>query len=254
LSSQRDPFAAIERALRAELELTEDGVIARVDSGRQQRTGVPEVVYGDAKDDAALLLICRDLLAHLPRVIVSRIDEQRAARVADALDAIVERPFAGRAVVLCRPDSAPPCPRGRVAVFTAGTSDLPAAGEAATVAREMGCGVEIVADVGVAGLHRLVVPLRRVMQQGVDAIIVAAGMDGALPSVISGLVDVPVIGLPTSVGYGVAAGGHAALNTMLSTCAPGLAVVNIDNGVGAGAMAARIALRAGHGRLVGADE
>jgi NCAIR mutase (PurE)-related protein len=244
VSEPCDPFAAVEKALGMTVEPTTGQSIARVDAMRQQRTGVPEVVFGDAKDDASLLVICRDLLEELPRVIVSRVDEQRANRIVKELEnTSIERPYPGRTVVLSRPGSAPPCPNGRIAIFTAGTSDLPVAGEAATLAREMGCAVELVADVGVAGLHRLVVPLRRVVRSGVDAIIVAAGMDGALPSVISGLVDVPVIGLPISVGYGVAAGGHAALNTMLATCAPGMAVVNIDNGIGAGAMAARIALR-----------
>src|SRR5947199_941251 len=112
----------------------------------------------------------------------------------------------------------------------------------------MGCQVTCIYDVGVAGLHRLVEPLRDLLSNGVDAIIVAAGMDGALPSVVAGLVDVPVIGLPTSVGYGLGGGGMGALTSMLQTCAPGLAVVNIDNGIGAGAMAGLIAARAGMAR------
>jgi NCAIR mutase (PurE)-related protein len=112
------------------------------------------------------------------------------------------------------------------------------------MAGEMGATVREVADVGVAGLHRLVAPLERLANDGVDAIVVAAGMDGALPSVVAGLVDVPVIGLPTSIGYGYGGGGVAALMSMLQSCAPGLAVVNIDNGIGAGAMAALIANRA----------
>jgi pyridinium-3,5-biscarboxylic acid mononucleotide synthase len=240
----RDPFLEISEALAVEVSESDGGPIARTDPTRRERTGVPEVIYGDSKSDDTLIASCRQLLDRLPRVVVSRIDPDRARFLASTLGADIDIPFQGRTAVLVRDCAPPEPPCGRIAIFTAGSSDLPVAGEAATVAREIGCAVEIIADVGVAGLHRLVQPLRRVMADGVDAIIVAAGMDGALPSVISGLVDVPVIGLPTSVGYGVAAGGHAALNTMLATCSPGMAVVNIDNGVGAGATAALIARRA----------
>src|SRR5256885_13845682 len=132
---------------------------------------------------------------------------------------------------------------GNVGVLTAGTSDIPMAEEAAALCHEMGCEVHSAYDVGVAGLHRLFAPLRAMLAAPADAIIVAAGMDGALPSVGAGLVDVPVIGLPTSVGYGLGGGGVAALLSMLQTCAPGLVVVNIDNGVGAGATAALFAHR-----------
>jgi len=241
----RDPFSAIESALAGELD-DPGNVDTRIDHGRQSRTGIPEVVYGDSKTDDQLIAACRSLLERLPRAIVSRIAADRAARIALTIggDVRVEHPYSERTAVLVRGDACPPDERGFVAILTAGTSDLTVAGEAATLAREIGCRVEIVADVGVAGLHRLVQPLRRIVAGGADVIIVAAGMDGALPSVVSGLVDIPVIGLPTSVGYGVAAGGNAALMTMLSTCAPGMAVVNIDNGVGAGATAGLIALRA----------
>ncbi len=243
----RDPFSAVEAALAGEVEEVLD-VATRMDYGRHARTGVPEVVYGDGKTDDQLVAACSRLLAHGSRAIVSRIDSTRAERIARRIGEDVEAtwPFPGQTAVLVQGDDSKPPECGRVAIFTAGTSDLMAAGEAATVASEIGCRVEIVADVGVAGLHRLIQPLRRVIRDGADVIIVAAGMDGALPSVISGLVDVPVIGLPTSVGYGVASGGQAALMTMLSTCAPGMAVVNIDNGVGAGATAGLIARRAGH--------
>lgn len=245
----RDPFAAIESALSGDFDDPGD-VQTRIDHERLARTGVPEVIYGDSKTDDQLVAACRSLLDRLPRGIVSRIDLDRAERIAGMIGEHirVEHPYPGRTAVLARGDAIPAIGQGFVAIITAGTSDLPAAGEAATVALEIGCRVEIVADVGVAGLHRLVQPLRRIVASGADAIIVAAGMDGALPSVVSGLVDIPVIGLPTSVGYGVATGGHAALMTMLSTCAPGMAVVNIDNGVGAGATAALIARRARQAR------
>jgi pyridinium-3,5-biscarboxylic acid mononucleotide synthase len=239
-----DPFAAIREALSAlDDEAPDAGV--RVDPGRWERTGIPEVIYAGGKTDEMLATACRHLLQHTQRVIVSRITSERAEWLAAHVDveARAEFPFGGSTTVIAVGSSAPPVETARIAIFTAGTADLGVAGEAATVARELGCHVEIIADVGVAGLHRLVRPLARVLRGGVDAIIVAAGMDGALPSVIAGLVDVPVIGLPTSTGYGVAAGGHAALTTMLASCSPGLTVVNIDNGVGAGAAAARIAVR-----------
>jgi NCAIR mutase (PurE)-related protein len=148
-----------------------------------------------------------------------------------------------RAVVVARPGVPAPSTGGRIGVITAGTSDVPVAAEAALMAREMGVEVFEARDVGVAGLHRLVRPLELMADAGVDCIVVAAGMDGALPSVVAGLVAVPVIGLPTSVGYGHGGQGEGALTSMLQTCAPGLVVVNIDNGIGAGATAALIANR-----------
>jgi NCAIR mutase (PurE)-related protein len=146
-------------------------------------------------------------------------------------------------VVLKRPSFAPPPSGGRVAVLTAGTSDVPYAEEAEVIATEMGCEVFSAYDVGVAGIHRLAEPLQAIRKRRADVVVVAAGMDGALPSVVSGLVDVPVIGLPTPIGYGLGGGGVAALLTMLQTCSPGLTVVNIGNGIGAGATAALIANR-----------
>jgi NCAIR mutase (PurE)-related protein len=146
------------------------------------------------------------------------------------------------------PDYEPRSTGGQVAVISAGTSDIPVAEEAALIASEMGCQVTCIYDVGVAGLHRLFGPLGELLSRGVDAIIVVAGMDGALPSVVAGLVPVPVIGLPTSIGYGMGGKGVAALLSMLQTCAPGLSVVNIDNGVGAGITAALIANRVAQAR------
>jgi NCAIR mutase (PurE)-related protein len=147
-------------------------------------------------------------------------------------------------VSLDHPNHAVQLTGGRVGVITAGASDAGPAAEAALIAREMGCTVTEVRDVGVAGLHRLAKPLEQVISDGADSLVVVAGMDGALPSVVAGLVDVPVIGMPTSIGYGLGGGGEAAMLAMLQTCATGLVVVNIDNGIGAGAAAARIANRA----------
>ena len=132
--------------------------------------------------------------------------------------------------------------------MTAGTSDIPVAAEAALIAREMGCAIQTTWDVGVAGIHRLVRPLEMLIDWDPDVFVVAAGMDGILPTIISGLVPQPVIGLPVSTGYGFGGEGVGALTTMLQTCSPGMAVVNIDNGVGAGMTAARMANRAAAAR------
>jgi pyridinium-3,5-biscarboxylic acid mononucleotide synthase len=170
--------------------------------------------------------------------------EQRAA-IFEALPGVPVRE-AGRALVVGPGE--PSLTGGRLAILTAGTSDIPVAEEAGAVAREMGCAVETFYDVGVAGIHRLAVPLEAMKSFSPDCLIVVAGMEGALPSVVAGLVDVPVVGLPTSTGYGLGGDGTAAILGMLQTCSPGLAVVNVDNGVGAGAMAGLIANRAAAGR------
>jgi len=237
-----DPFADIVKALNASAaESIDQRLDVRTDTTRKQRTGAPEIVFGEGKSNAQIVAACRALLVMNPRVIVSRIDRERVDQVAESFgDVEIQQPFSGSTFVIVRDAAEPVAAAGRIAILTAGTSDLAAAGEAATVATELGCDVTLIADVGIAGLHRLVQPLRSLTSEGVKALIVAAGMDGALPTVIAGLVDVPVIGLPTSVGYGIASGGSAALTTMLASCAPGLAVVNIDNGVGAAVFAARI--------------
>lgn len=220
------------------------------DYDRAHRKGVPEVILADRKTADQAVAIARAFLERTGRAILSRVGPELAARLrAEFVDAALEWVDLPRAAVLRRADFALPQTGGRVGILTAGTSDIPVAEEAALLCREMGCTVHTVYDVGVAGLHRLFEPLAALLDQHqVDALIVAAGMDGALPSVVSGLVDVPVIGLPTSVGYGLGGGGTAALYSMLQTCAPGLSVVNIDNGIGAGAVAGLIANRAAAAR------
>lgn len=241
------PYDQLRRALGAPGDATQDveavGDYARVDIGRERRKGVPEVVYAAGKTPEQVVGICRRFLASAGRAIVSRTPPETAAALHAAFGAAyaVEQRPGSQTLIVRRPGQTPALTGGRVAIITAGTSDLPYAEEAALVAGEMGCTVRLVADVGVAGLHRLFEPLRAVFEEGVDVIVVAAGMDGALPSVVAGLVPVPVIGLPTPVGYGLGGEGVGALTTMLQSCAPGLAVVNIGNGVGAGAMAALIA-------------
>ncbi|KAB8144838.1 nickel pincer cofactor biosynthesis protein LarB [Chloroflexia bacterium SDU3-3] len=223
---------------------------ASLDLLRAARTGVPEVVYAENKTPEQTVAIAQRMLDANGRALISRVAPPTLAALEAALgDAVVwERFTTARTVAIHRPGHEVTPNGGAVGVLTAGTSDIPTAEEAAALCREMGCAVHTAYDVGVAGLHRLFEPLRRMLDAPVDAIIVAAGMDGALPSVVAGLVDVPVVGLPTAVGYGFGGGGMGALTSMLQTCAPGLAVVNIDNGIGAGAMAGRIAARAGAAR------
>ncbi len=223
---------------------------ARIDAGRVERKGVPEVIYASNKSQEQVIEITRVMLTQAGRAIISRAPDGLVARLRSAFPGaeIDHQPGMWTVVVRALGRRAAPT-GGRVAIIAAGTSDLPVVDEARAIAEEMGCAVEIIADVGVAGLHRLFAPLRRLLDDGVDVIIVAAGMDGALPSVVAGLVPVPVIGLPTSVGYGYGAGGQAALMSMLQTCAPGLTVVNIDNGIGAGASAALTANAIARARL-----
>lgn len=223
---------------------------ANLDLGRAARSGVPEVVLAEHKPPEQTIAIARRILDTVGRVLISRVaPETRAALQATFAETVEWTVYSeGRTLTLNKPEVPPPERGGRVGVLTAGTSDLPVAEEAIALCIEMGCDIWRAGDVGVAGLHRLFEPLRAMLDASVDVIIVAAGMDGALPSVVAGLVDVPVIGLPTSVGYGFGGNGVGALTSMLQTCAPGLAVVNIDNGIGAGAIAGRIANRAAAAR------
>lgn len=214
----------------------------RSDPKRESRKGVPEVIFGETKATSQILAMAHSLLRGSGRAIVSRARPEALVALRQEFTGYPLRER-GRTLVVYQPDYVALSTGGRVGILSAGTSDIPVAEEAALVAEEMGCQVTCIYDVGVAGLHRLLEPLRDLLARGVDVLIVAAGMDGALPSVVAGLVPVPVIGLPTSVGYGIGGNGLAALLSMLQTCAPGLSVVNIDNGIGAGSTAALIANR-----------
>jgi len=233
------PENAAGRLRRGEVRYL--GEFAALDLGRSVRKGVPEVVYARGKSPAQVAEICATLLESCERVIVSSPTRDQETELRTRLPAAPLR-RAGRSIVVG--EGEPASDGGRVGALSAGTSDLPVLEEALAVAREMGARVMSFHDVGVAGVHRLVAPLQELREFDPDCLIVAAGMEGALPSVVSGLVAVPVIGLPTSTGYGLGGDGTAAILGMLQTCSPGLAVVNVDNGVGAGATAALIANRA----------
>lgn len=236
-------FADLERALANDASADRVDSTLRLDPGRAQRTGIPEVVLAPRKTTADVATSLIQLAERQGRALASRLRDDQI----DALPALISTQFTlqveteARIAIVARAGACITATGGRVAIISAGASDRPIATEAAIMAREMGCEVLVIQDVGVAGLHRLIAPLRQIMEWGADVIVVAAGMDGALPPVIAGLVTVPVIGLPVSVGYGYGGDGTAALMSMLQSCSPGLAVVNIDNGIGAGSMAALIA-------------
>jgi len=243
-----DPLGELRDALLASPTQASPHLV-HLDVNREVRTGVPEVVLAAGKDAATLLAITQTLLDERGRAIISRIGSLKVRILQQHFtEHRVEEYPRARMAVIKRPDFLPRPTGGRVGIVTAGTSDAGFAEQAQILAQEMGCETSVICDVGVAGLHRLVQPLQRLLEDRVDAIIVAAGMDGALPSVVAGLVDVPVIGLPTSTGYGLGGRGISALLSMLQSCVPGLTVVNVDNGIGAGASAALIANRAAAAR------
>lgn len=216
---------------------TRVGDFARLDTGREARTGVPEVVLGEGKSPDQVADIAREFLDDAERLVVSRAsDDHRAAL--ESVDADLEWYDRAGVAVLARAGSSPPPAEGQVAVVTGGTADVPVAEEAAVVAREMGPEVSRHYDVGVAGVHRLLGEVEAL--DDADCTVVAAGREGALATVVAGLVDGPVVGLPVSVGYGHGGDGEAALSSMLQSCAV-LSTVNIDAGVVAGAQAAQIA-------------
>lgn len=225
------------------------GPHARPDTDRERRRGIPEVILAEPKTTPQIIDIARHFLTYTERALLSRISASVVEEVCKALpDAIPSHYAVARALRLETPAYEGQGIGGHVGILTAGTSDIPAAEEARFIAEAMGCRVTTIYDVGVAGVHRLFTPLDDLITDHVDAIVVAAGMDGALPSLVAGLAPVPVIGLPTSVGYGMGGKGEGALLAMLQSCSPGFAVVNIDNGIGAGSIAALIANRVADAR------
>jgi hypothetical protein len=232
------PEAAAARAeSEADSETIQDLGFALVDHDRATRCGFPEVVFGAGKTPGQTVRIAEAVVARSGRCLVTRVTEE-AAQALGAAFPDAERNAVARTVAIGL-SGAPEAVAKPVCVVSAGTSDLPVAEEAAVTARAMGCPVERVDDAGVAGLHRIL--SRAETLRRAAAVVVVAGMEGALPSVVGGLVATPVIAVPTSVGYGASFGGLAALLGMLNSCASGVAVVNIDNGFGGGFVAARIA-------------
>lgn len=237
LESIRNGQTAPEAALAQLAKLPyEDAGIAKIDHHRSLRLGLPEVIYAKGKTPAQVAEIFTRMAAAGGDVIATRASVEAFEAVRNVVPAAMFHETAG---MIGLKQSAPAAKLGPVAVVCAGTSDLPVAEEAAVTAEYLGLEVERIVDVGVAGLHRILSQGEALMRAKV--VIVCAGMEGALPSVVGGLVAAPVIAVPTSVGYGAAFGGVAALLGMLNSCSPNVTVVNIDNGFGAAYVAAMIA-------------
>jgi len=230
---------ADEAARRMRWQPMEDIGVATLDHHRALRHGFPEVIFGEGKTAAQIVAIAERIAERGDGLLATRVAPDAAAALEAAVDGIELNPTARTAYVAPRERRARQA-RGQVLIVTAGTSDLPVAEEAAVTAEAFGNPVRRLSDVGVAGLHRILSARETLAEAAV--VVVVAGMEGALPSVVGGMVGVPVIAVPTSVGYGAAFGGLAALLGMLNSCASGVTVVNIDNGFGAACAASRINL------------
>jgi pyridinium-3,5-biscarboxylic acid mononucleotide synthase len=230
-----------EKMLKS-MQILELEDFAKIDVCRDIRTGAPEAIFAEGKENEEIVKIVMNCTSY-GSVMVTRLQNEKFEAIKEDLNPLIDKGFKveynRRAKILMVKDHEIE-KIGKIGVITAGTSDIPVAEEARIVAEESGCEVLKSYDVGVAGIHRLFSQIRRMLESNVEVIIVVAGMEGALPSVVAGLVDVPVVGLPTSVGYGVGKGGFTALYAMLQSCAPGIGVVNIDNGYGAAIFALTI--------------
>ena len=231
-----------ERLLRADNILEFDD-IAKFDIKRTERTGFPEAVFSPSKDYEDLITIIGNYLEKSSQdLIITKLSHERYERITEDLgkDSYIFDYNQRAQILIIRQEINENDPIAKIGIITAGTSDINIAEEARVIVEEGGCEAITSYDIGVAGIHRLFPQIAHMVSEGVRAFIVCAGMEGALPSVVAGLVDVPVIAVPTSVGYGVGEGGRVALDAMLQSCAPGIAVVNIDNGFGAGVFALTI--------------
>ncbi|MFX1418034.1 MAG: nickel pincer cofactor biosynthesis protein LarB [Promethearchaeota archaeon] len=233
-----------EKLLKANL-IEEVGDLAKLDVFRKTRTGTPEVIYAKNKDPQMVIDIVSGFLKSKKYAIISRYNEEQKLIIlkhfSNNKDYKIDINQLGKIIVVKEASYNYNKKGGIVGIITAGSSDVPVATEAKIIAEVMGCEVKTSFDVGIAGIHRLFTPLSNMIKNGVHVIIVCAGMEGTLPGVVAALVDIPVIGVPISSGYGMGEKGKGALITMLQSCSPGLLVVNIDNGFGAGASAAIIA-------------
>jgi len=218
----------------------------RFDLGRELRRDVPEIIYAETKENDVLLQLVEKTVRRVGRVIISRLrDDQIGALESLRERYVVKLSKAGHIASVKQKGYTQAKYEGNVGIVTGGTADIMIAEEAGFIVKELGCKVIKLYDVGIAGIQRTLEAVKRLMREDVDVVIVIAGMEGALPSVMASLLNVPIIGVPTSVGYGLGGRGYAALLSMLQACPLGVAVVNIDNGVNAGVIAALIARRVG---------
>lgn len=235
-------IAEAQKLIKAD-SILEFDEIAKIDNKRSERTGFPEAIFSPSKDYEDLLLIIKNYLkANDDNLIITKLSSERYEKILNDLgENSYNFDYNIRAqILIIRQNEVLKQPVAKIGIITAGTSDINIAEEARVIVEEGGCEAITSYDIGVAGIHRLFPQIAHMVSEGVKVFIVCAGMEGALPSVVAGLVDAPVIGVPTSVGYGVGEGGRVALDAMLQSCAPGIAVVNIDNGFGAGVFALSI--------------
>lgn len=222
-------------------QIQEIGDNIKFDSARENRVGVPEAVYAQGKTDDDLLNIINNINS-IDNLMITRLPESRYDNIKDSIDRQVleKSTYHTQASILTVNRTSIRKSLGKIGIITAGTADIPVAEESRITLEQAGYTVIKTYDVGVAGIHRLIDKISYLMEEKVDVIIALAGMEGALPSVVAGIVDMPVIAVPTSTGYGVGEKGFTALFAMLQSCAPGIAVMNIDNGYGAGIYAITI--------------
>ncbi len=247
LTSGKMTIEEAEKKLQI-LTLSQVEDLAVLDHGRQDRTGIPEVVMAETKQSDEIIKITRNMLDANGFALLTRADWKKVDALESAIDDYVFNVSGSSdhlTVFVHAQNWKPPETSGKIAVITAGTSDIPYAREVEAIAKVIGVETLSFFDIGVAGIHRLIEPMKQIIEKDVDAVVVLAGMEGALPTVIASLIDIPVIGVPIPSGYGYGGEGVSALYSMLQSCAPGLAVVNIGNGLGAGAIAALIARRRG---------
>ena len=235
-----------EKLLKVNI-IEEVGNFAKLDVFRKTRTGIVEVIYAENKTPNMVIDIINSFLSKKHFAIVSRFKLEQRELILKSFDDnskyVVEVNDLAKMIVIKEYGFDFQKREGKIGIITAGSSDIPIAEEAKVIAISMGCDIITGYDLGIAGIHRIFEPLSKMIREGVHVIIVCAGMEGTLPGVVAALVDVPVIGVPVSSGYGLGEKGIGALTTMLQSCSPGLLVVNIDNGFGAGASAALIANR-----------
>lgn len=220
------------------LELSD---FAKIDLDRESRKGIPEIILAEGKKNDQLIKIGSKILDKCGRVFISRATNEQILSIKKFFKESISYVNEENGLIVLKKDFRVTSTGGKIGILTAGTSDIPIAEEARVIAEEMGCEIIASYDIGVAGIHRLVDSLRKIIDEKVDVLIIIAGREGALPTVVAGLVDIPIIGIPTSTSYGFGKDGVSALAAMLQTCSLGLAVVNIDGGIPAGTFAALIA-------------
>lgn len=217
------------------------GNFAKIDTDRKRRTGIPEIIFCEGKTTDQILKISKEFSKHSDKVILTKATKDIFNRLKKQFSTVDF--FDEARIIVVRKTQKRENYLGNIGILTAGTADIPVAEEARVIAEELGCKTFTAYDVGVAGVHRLTTTLRRLLKKKIDVMIVVAGMEGALPSLVSGMVDMPILAVPTSVSHGSGIKGLSALLSMLNTCSPGIATFNIDNGIGAAAFAIRLLRR-----------